>query len=439
MNTESEFKIALAGDSNINHRMKVNKEKDFLSLIKIFQEADVSFMNMEGLVHEFEGYPIGPPKGDSYHQADPIIADDLKWAGFDIVSTANNHVMDYSVPSMIANSKHLDRVGIAHAGTGMNLTLAREPCYLDTKGGIVALVAATTSILGRAGEPRKDVRGRPGVNAIRCNSRYVLTKESFISLKEIVKKLGLLRIDEIDTEEFTFLRNKFVCGDEFKVEVTMNKIDLVNNLKVVEDARRQADWVLVSLHFHDRSTDPPPGLTGRQYPPRHIQSFARACVERGADIFIGHGTHVLQGIEVFKNKPIFYGLSNFIFQSTLAKRQAFDLFERWGLGINDSTADLYEKREAPPAHFFEEPEYWESIIAECIYEDRKLTQLKLFPITLCYDKNKPLKEQRTKAGTPKLADRTLGKKIIQDMIKLSSPFGTKIEYSDNLGIIQILS
>jgi len=437
MCVKSKFSIALAGDCNITHRMEVINEKDFLSVIKIIQDADLAFMNMEGLIHEFEGYPIGPPKRDSYHQSDPIIADDIKWAGFDIVSTANNHVMDYSVPSMIANSKHLDRVGIAHSGTGMNLTLAREPCYLDTKNGIVALVSATTSTLGRAGEPRKDVKGRPGVNAIRCETTYVLTKKALGELKEIVQKLNLIGSSQSEIEELTFLRNKFVSGEEFKINVTMNDLDLEGNLKVIKDAQRQADLVLVSLHFHDRSTNYPEGLTGIQYPAEHVQSFARACIDVGANMFIGHGTHVLQGIEIYKKRPIFYGLSNFVFQSTLAKRQAPDLFEMWGLTIDDSTADLYEKREAPPARFFDKPEYWESIIAECVFEDRDLVQIILHPITLGFDETKTLREQRTKVGTPRIASISTGKKIIQDMIKLSSPFGTKISYEKNVGIISI--
>ena len=168
-----------------------------------------------------------------------------------------------------------------------------------------------------------------------------------------------------------------------------------------------------------------------------IEEFAHACIDAGADAFISHGPHVLRGIEIYKEKPIFHSLGNFVFQSTLIRRQPSDLFERWGLGINDSTADLYEKREAPPSRFFKETEYWESVVAECIYEDEKLAQLRLFPITLGYELKRPLKEQRTKAGIPRLADGALGRKIIKHISILSSHYGIEIEFKDGIGIVKL--
>ena len=57
-------------------------------------------------------------------------------------------------------------------------------------------------------------------------------------------------------------------------------------------------------------------------PADFIPIFARAVIDAGADVFVGHGPHVLRGIEIYKGKPIFYSLSNFIFQNETAAADA---------------------------------------------------------------------------------------------------------------------
>lgn len=407
-------------------------------MIKIIRDSDVALANLETAIHRFEGYPIGEGKGDAYGQADPCIADELKWAGFKLLSRANNHSMDYSIGGMIVTSKNLKRVELTYAGVGMNLAEAREPAYLETKKGIVSLISASNLNLGAASHSRKNLRGRPGINIIRLETVYYLDAMSFKAMKKIVNSLRMREIPE-DAVEFTFpsRRDKFKVSEETKIVRNLNELDLKDNLKAIEDAKRLSDLVLFSFHDHSSAVKVPKGCKAKEVPAEPIEVFARACIDSGADVFIGHGPHVLRGLEIYKGKPIFYSLGNFVFQSTLIKRQPSELFERWGLDINDTTADLYEKREAPPSHFFDESEYWESVVAESTFEGKKLVMLKLFPITLGYDETKPLKEQRTKAGIPRLADGTLGKKIIERMSALSSRYGTEINFKDNVGVVKL--
>lgn len=436
---KQEFSLVCVGDAFISKRLSVYSEEESVSsMIKIIRDADVAFVNLETTIHRFEGYPIGEGKGDAYGQADPYIADELKWAGFDLTSRANNHSMDYSVGGMIATSKNLERVGLTHAGAGMNLAEARSPAYLETRKGIVSLISASTYNLGAASHARLNLKGRPGINPLRLETVYDLDSESFNDLKKMVKKLGLWspRTPE-DTEEFTFARMKVKLAEETKGVRTINKLDFKGNVKAIEDARRLSDWVIFSLHDHSRAVEAPEGFKSREVPAEPVETFAHACIDSGADAFISHGPHVLRGIEIYKEKPIFYSLGNFVFQSTLISKQPSDLFERWGLGVNDSTADLYERRETPPSRFFADPDYWESVVAESIYEDDKLAELKLYPITLGYDEKRPLKEQRTKAGIPRLADGVIGKKIIEHISILSSRYGTEIEIKDGVGIVTL--
>jgi len=432
--------LVCAGDAFISRRLSVFSDEKFSSLIKMIKEADLAFVNLETTIHRFEGYPIGEGKSDAYAQAEPYIADELRWAGFDLVSRANNHSMDYSTEGMIATTKNLDRVGLIHAGAGMNLEEAREPAYLETPKGIFSLISATTYNLGVASHARGNLRGRPGVNPLRLETVYCLDPESFDALKGVANKFGVgLPRGSEEVKEFTFptREDKFRLAEETKVARTLNNLDLKRNLKVVEDARRLSDWVIFSLHDHTSAAKAPEGFKPREVTLEPIEEFAHTCIDSGVDAFVGHGPHVLRGIEVYKGKPIFYSLGNFAFQSTMITRQPSDLFERWGLDSEASTADLYEKREAPPAHFFDEPDYWESVVAECVYEEEELAQLRLYPITLGYDANKPMKEQRTKAGTPRLADEALGKKIIETLDRLSSRYGTEIELRNGVGIVKL--
>ena len=434
------FTLVSAGDAFISKRFSIFSDEDrFSSIVKIIRDADVAFVNLETTIHTFDGYPIGEGKGDAYGQCDPYIADELKWAGFDLVSRANNHSMDYSTGGMIETSKNLDRVGLSYSGVGMNLGEAREPCYLETNKGIVSLISASTNSLGMASHQRKNLRGRPGLNPLRLEILYQLDADSFKAMKNIITKLGLWPASiPDDAEKFTVQRrDKYELSDETKVVYTLNELDYKENIKAVEDARRLSDWVFFSLHNHISAVKAPEGFKTREIVAEPIEEFAHKCIEFGTDAFIVHGPHVLRGLEIYKGKPIFYSLGNFVFQSTLIRKQPSDLFERYDLDINDSTADLYEKRESSPYHFFDEPEYWESVIAECIYEDDNLIQIILHPITLNYDENKPLKEQRTKAGIPSLTDKNLGKKIIEHMNKLSSIYGTEIEYKDGKGMVKL--
>ena len=94
--SSSTFTLAAAGEAMPSRRFSVCDEEEFLSMIKILREADASFVNLETAIHKFQGDPIQKAGGGSYAQADPFVADELKWAGFDLISCANNHMTDYS-------------------------------------------------------------------------------------------------------------------------------------------------------------------------------------------------------------------------------------------------------------------------------------------------------------------------------------------------------
>ena len=97
--------------------------------------------------------------------------------------------------------------------------------------------------------------------------------------------------------------------------------------------------------------------------------------------------------------------------------------------------ELYEKRETPPAVFFDDSSYWESFVSEVDYEAGKLREIRLIPIVLDYDPKKPLAEQRTTAGVPRMAKGKQARKIIEDLTRLSRLYGTEVGYKDGIGVI----
>lgn len=100
-------------------------------------------------------------------------------------------------------------------------------------------------------------------------------------------------------------------------------------LRRIDEAKRQADYVLVSIHAHEME-----GET-KEKPAEFLKTFARACIDQGAHAVIGHGPHIVRGIEIYKNRPIFYSLGNFIFQNDTVSCLPAEFYEKYGLGHDD--------------------------------------------------------------------------------------------------------
>jgi poly-gamma-glutamate synthesis protein (capsule biosynthesis protein) len=121
-----------------------------------------------------------------------------------------------------------------------------------------------------------------------------------------------------------------------------------------------ADMVLVSFHCHEN------GAT-RDQPPEFLETFARACIEEGADAFIGHGPHVTRGIEIYNGRPIFYSLGNFIFQNETVRWQPAHNYELVKLDHTATPADFYAARSEDDTRWFpSDPICWESIAAQSV-------------------------------------------------------------------------
>jgi poly-gamma-glutamate synthesis protein (capsule biosynthesis protein) len=434
----------------LTRRLSVFGEERYQALVNILREADAAFTNLETTVHTWDEGSPGITQG-TFMTTDPSLLEELKWMGIKMVSCANNHAFDYGEGGILATIKHLDEAGLVHAGTGRNLAEARVPGYLDTPHGRVALIAATATYRpwNKAGEQRPDIKGRPGTNPLGFRSTYAVDSRAFQELRRMSRELGLdlakernrrhfYSAKEIPDEKETevdFLGHRFVLGESFSISTKLNLRDVEENLKWIREARRQADWVVVSLHCHEfggKSLLRARARTELEEIADFVPAFAHEAIDAGADLFVGHGSHVPLGIEMYKDKPVFYSLGNFIFQNETVRFFPADAYERFDLDSRATPADFLDARTDQDTKGHPgDPLYWENIVARCDFRERKLREVRLFPIDQGHGR------PRAQRGRPLLAEGEVGDRILQRLQRLSLAYGTEIANRDGVGIIKM--
>ena len=423
------FTMALTGDAIITRKLSVYNEPPFLEMIKLIRSADVAFTNFEMLLHDYEPYPMHK-SGGTYMRAKPSMAKELIWAGFDIVSTANNHTGDYGSEGMRLTLKYLNDYGLVNAGAGESLEEAREAKFIETSKARVALIscASTFPDHSRAGTSRGDTSSRPGLSPLRFNTEFTVTKAHFDNIKKLKKDIEPSKFSKEDKNSLTeinFSGRNYKVGKENIIMTKTNQKDLKEIERVVGSSEHMADYTIVTIHAHESDGK-------KSVPAKFLIEFSRKMIDAGADVVVGHGPHVLRGIEIYKGKPIFYSLANFMFQNETLLRVPEENYARYNLGNDAQINDWNSKRYANDTRGFPtEREIWESVIAYPIWDKSGLFKIELYPISLGFGK------KRTIRGRPMFANKVLSRKIINDLIQRSKPFGTKIEYKDGIGIINI--
>ncbi len=418
------FSMALAGDSIITRRLSVYNEPPFLQLMDIVRRADVGFTNLEMLFHDYEMYPMNQ-SGGTYMRAEPALVRELTWAGFDLVSRANNHTGDYGVEGMRLTTKYVAEAGLVQAGVGESLEQAREARFLETARGRVALisVASTYPDHARASSSRGDMPARPGLNPLRFSTTYVLPQAQIDQLAAAAKQLGQNPVSE--GGQVRMFGSRFAAGDTAAVLTAPNEEDLAAIAAVVRNASRLADYTIVTVHAHERGQN-------NFVPAEFLITFAHAMIDAGASVFVGHGPHVLRGIEMYKGRPIMYSIGDFIFQNETLLRLPAENYNEYKLTADAHVADFNDARyDFDKRGFPAQQEIWEAVVALPQWRDGKLVELTLQPITLGF--GRPPAER----GRPMLAEGELARKIIDDVTRLSKPFGATIVFENGVGRVQL--
>jgi len=428
-----DFRIVLAGDTNLHQRLSVYKDSEFLKFYERIRTADAAFLNIESQVQP-NLYP-GPGaawSGGIYLYSPAWLLDEYKWAGFNLFSVANNHATDYGTDGLRASIKALHEAGLTYAGAGENLALARAPGYLDTEHGRVAVIAASSTLLpgSWASEQRPDLPGRFGVNPLRSKTTYTVKPETLQVLREAAS-IGRARPNTNPVLEFG---NAFYqAGDTPGVRTEADPRDLEGLIASVRDANRQADWVLVTYHGHESSSTNPSGAAD------FLVDFSRAAIDNGADIVANHGPHDLRGIEIYKGKAIFYGLGNFAFDGHVTPVQPSELYERRGLPPTSTISDLWKTPGEPNPNGLWNEDTFETAVFDLIFsQEGKLKQIIATPISLLWAKGAHEgKTLSTRAGIPGPASPQVAVRVLERLARLSASLGTKIEIKDGRGYINL--
>lgn len=421
--------FAATGDSLLTRRLPEG-DKDALRVASILKAADVRFTNLEVVVRRSEGFPSAQ-SGGTWVSAAPEVLEDLRQYGFNMVAWANNHTLDYSYGGLAATERYLEQYGFIHAGAGANRADAGAVRYLEADGARIALIAATATFheSWSAGEQRPDMQGRPGVNPLRFQTINRVSASRLRQLEEIAGICAINAKHDMSVQGgfaspekegiYRFGQHLFEAAADGEAEgatTSPHPADMRRIAQAVNEAKRQADLVLVSIHAHEMKD------SRKNRPADFLVAFARACIDAGAHAVVGHGPHLVRGIEVYKDRPILYSLGNFIFQNETVERLPADFYEKYGLGPEHMPADALETRSAGDSRGFgASPEVWSSVIAVWSMEDGRLKDMVLHPISLGYGK------PRYRRGWPALTDDA---SVLHELQALSREFGTELRIED---------
>lgn len=419
------FTLVLTGDSIINRRLSAYEAPGVDELYERIRKADAAFTNFETLIHDFR-ISGAAQSGGTYMGSPAFVTEELEWAGFDLLATANNHTGDYGAEGLLSTRKALDRSKLVYAGVGDNLARARSPAYFDSKAGRVALVSVCSTFpeASMAGPQRKDMPGRPGLNPLRLETTYTVDAKTYALFRSLAGPNAEKNNPQGTT--LRYLNALFKRGEAVEARTEANKQDLEEIAASVRDARKQADWVILSIHSHEA-----PSWDQRELPPEFLIAFSKTMIDAGADVVVGHGPHFLKGIELYKGKPIFYSLGNFIFENDLVELQPQENYDKQGLSAEALPSDYYDKRsKGGPLSFASAPLVWESVLAELeISPEKGLTRIRLVPVQLGFGK------PRSQRGRPAPALGEDAARILSRLQTLSASFGTKIVIEKDLGLI----
>lgn len=199
----------------------------------------------------------------------PADADAVARAGYDVISCAGNHCLDWGNDALFQTIHNLERNGVAVVGAGANIAAARRPVIKTTADGTRVAFLAYSSILPQA--YWADDR-RPGCAPMRAHTIY----------------------EQIEHDQ---------PGTPPRIHSYPHRDDLAAMVADIRTAKAHADVVIVSQHWGIHFV--------RATIADYQRDVARAAAAAGADAIIGHHAHILKGVEMIEGVPVFYSLCNF--------------------------------------------------------------------------------------------------------------------------------
>lgn len=426
--------FSVVGDMLVQRRIPAGYE-GYKKVQEQISKGEVRFVNLETTIHNGE-YFGNQFCGGSYLRAVPETLDDVKAFGFNLLSFANNHSMDFGHGGLMATKKYVDAAGIVNTGAGANLDEAAAPAYLDTTAGRVALISTCTmdNDAALAGKQSRRFPGRPGVNGMRLQELLQVTEDQLQVIRQIAELSHINAQKDIERAEGYFpplpegvavLKDlQFKLGDETKYITHPHPEDMARVEKAIYEAQMQSDYILVSIHSHELAGDK------KENPSDFLREFAHRCIDAGAHAVLGHGPHLLRPLEIYKGCPIFYSLGDFVIHNECIPFAPEEMYAKQHLNSDATMRELFCDRSAGYTRgLMRDHRMLEAVIPYFEMEDGKLTYLELMPIELNFDR--PVWQ----SGNPRFSKEH---GIIKRYAEMSAPYGCKITVDERgYGIVEL--
>jgi poly-gamma-glutamate synthesis protein (capsule biosynthesis protein) len=268
-------------------------------------------------------------------------------------------------------------------------------------------------------------------NMVRLLSERLGAEEEKEHEREMGDFFSLAPLPPDDDTNFHFNGQHFRLGEDFGVTSIPDRGDVADILRWVREARRQADWVLMSVHSHEYGN----GEIGKglEDAPDFLEAFAHECIDEGVDVFIGHGPRFIRGIELYNSKPIFYGLGTFGYENQTYPKLPTDSYVRFGLGHTNTPADVYDaKAQVDDPEFQVDIIYWQGLLPEVVFKGRALDALTLHIVDQQRD------QPRSRHGRPMLSRESTATQALERIAKLSERYGTRIDINRGAADVAIV-
>lgn len=398
---------------------------DITPIKSILENADVKLFNLENVLSDRAIY-ASTYCGGTWLLAKEDTLDDILSFGFNGCSFANNHTMDYSYDGLFDTLTAAQKRDLPICGAGKDLEGASDYAVIETKNGKCALISicATFNDAARAGNPSEYLSGRPGLNPLRFSVEYHITREHMKALKEMSAGTHIDgRRNKSRMGGYTPMppQGCFGFGEynfkESEIEgkfSKVNAVDMARTENTIREALEVCETVIVNVHSHEIKHDTD------DEPDDFLIEFCRKCIDAGASAVIGTGTHQLKAIEIYKNKPIFYSLGNFIFQSDMVFCMPDDFREKYKLPYGLSAREqIVERTKLGNGGLHSDANNFRSLMPFMVFENGSVERIVLYPLRL---------DMHT--GLPDLADETETQIIFEYLCDRNKQFGTVINLHD---------
>ncbi|MDX0506706.1 capsule biosynthesis protein CapA [Sinorhizobium medicae] len=406
------FTLALTGQSLIKHDIRDIRTPAFQDIQSLLRQADLSFTNFEGtILGTHGGWPL---KGSFFGCSDPAVLDALGAIGFQALSLSNNHAFDLGPSGVLSTLEEVEKRGFLHAGLGRNAREVSRASIATINQRRIALVAMDGGpgpdfmYAADADENRPE---RPGVNRLRLSQLLEVDDLAFEQIRAVRDKIGYTAIDlandsqpddppRLDPQaEVAIARSVFKRSDRYGRGVRIDEVDMARNLAAIASAARDSALVIAYLHHHHWASD-------WYQLPEWVSGVAKRCIDAGASMFVSHGAPVLQPVEIYRGRPIFYSLGNFIFHVRSEK-------STWTAA-----------------------EVWESVVGVCSFaSDNSLIDISFHPVVIGGEDGLEdgVLERRL---VPQLVTGDSAVRILGRLQEQSARLGAHIEISGNVGRLQ---